>query len=868
MRKIIILSSVLLIIIAFLAVRYFSVISVSNNNNAKVLKYIPYDAAVVMSFNNDESFYDIFRNYELFNAVLGESRASELTQLKTLLLEQPAIKELTQQQKIFVSFHPQKADSVDMLFSMALSKKISPDKFFSTGIKGVSVKSETTPRLYSLKFSAVNRPFFLFISDDLVSASFSKDLLLRVSDPESRKISQDFVDEIDENSSKKLSSPVSLFVNHTTLPGFLASFTRGKPDGNSALLKKLKGISSLNMNFKHNALMFNGISTPDTSELAYLNLFLNQRPVLNQLKNLLPDNTANSILFAFSDYKKFHTRLLRYINKRGDLKRLQSQIKLIRNQSGVNIETDIKPFISNEFALIETKTRENLGIVKLSNGTKVNFTLKLISQQASDNIARFNNSNLLYYYFGDPFKSFVRPYFTVIDNYLIVSNSQSVIQNYLNDYSGGRFISKTKEYAEHDQLVANKSNILYFINTKNSEHIINRVLKKGYAGMFANDHYEIKNFYGLSWQWSSDKNHFQVNLYANYLSNGRKELKPVWKFKMNARIGSTPWILKNGDKNMVLVQDNVNNLYALSEDGKRLWAYQIDGGIEGSVHQLSDGSILFNTSRNLYHIEVNGTNRKGFPAELPFIASAGMTLSSSNVTNTRIFIPAQTTILAYDISGKVLPGWNKPLPSRILSELRLISSGNSDYLAAGTTEGKFFFFNQKGEVARKIEITTKTRFKNPVFVNPGKPELVTTDTSGTVYFINIDGTVSEKETGPWSPDHKFIFANVSSQASPEFIYFDKSQLNVFNQDGSPVYTYSFEQTVKTAPQLIMLKEGEFRPAFSSPNNMLFLFEEDGNLFRGFPVKGTGNFNIGYLRNDGIRYLLSGTYDNLLQAYKM
>lgn len=874
MRKIIILSSVLLVAIAVIAVKYFSELSGVSNNSAKVLKYIPSDAALVMSFTNDESFYDIVSNYEPFDAILGEQRSAELTRIHTLLLEQPGIKELTDHSKIFLSLHHSKTDSVDFLFTIGLNERIQEQKFMADlhSITAVSLKKLAGENIYEAHFDNSPFPFYLFIRGDVAAGSFSEKLIRHAIDEETPKIPDDFVTEIDEKSARNHNSPVTLFINHGTLPSFAKSFMRGALDGNSALIQKMKGFSSLSMNFKSDALMFNGISTPDTTSPAYLDLFLTQRPVKNQLKSLLPENTANSVLFGFSNYNVFHNKLSSFLDKKGQLKKIKAQLMLIKAQTGVDLDKDLRPVFSTEIAVLETKEREKFGIIKLTNGTRANSTLQLISDRITENTGHLNHSNLFYYYFGEPFKNFSRPYFGIIDNYLIISNSLPGLQRYLSDYSSGRFISKTKEYQDHDQLVANKSNILYFVNSANSEQIIKRVLRRGFSEAFFNKNYGLANFYGLSWQWSSEGSHFQVNLYSNYLSNGKKELKPVWTFKMNARIGATLQVVKNGSKNMILVQDYVNNLYALSTDGVKIWADQLDGKLEGPVTQLRDGSLLFNSSRKLYRIDIKGNSFPGFPVNLPYSATAGLSLSSPKPDEARAFIPAGNMLLAYDMNGKTVEGWNKQLPGKILADVKLIAADNINYVIAGTKTGEFFFFNNEGRTVGKAKIKRVTLFKNPLFTmktDEGKINIVTADTAGIVCHIGLDGVITEQViAASAATDFAFELANVAGDEQPELIYLDKQQLNVYNNDGSLAFMYNFEQQADLPPQLFSLKKNEYIVGISSKTGaMQFLLDSEGSLMKGFPLKGDGVFYAGYLKNDGIRYVINGT-NNVLQAYKL
>jgi len=516
MRNIIIICTILIAAIITLAGKYFSDLSGKDNNTTKVLSYIPGDAALILNFKNDESFYEIFKEYKLFDAIIGEKRAAEINQLKELLLKQGSLSQIAADKNIFLSFHPN-ADSVEFLYSINLDKKYSTEdlKEAISTMPQLAVKT-IEKDLFELKSGALNRPFYLYLEQGVAVASFSSALIKTSIDPKKTHLSNSFINEINKTSNKNLNSPVNLFINHQVASAFAKHFINGKLNGNLALLNYIKGNSSLSMNYKSDAVMFNGIGNPDTSALNYLNLFLNQKAASNKLKKVLPENTSNFLSFGLSDINQFHNELKNYLNKRGELKTLEEQIKILQTKTGIYPDRDIKPLLDKEFAVVENSYGERFAIIKVSNGSKINSKLQLISTPVNEQISHINFSGLFYYYFGDPLKQFSKPYFAVLDNYLVIANLPGIITNYLSAYQKELFLANTEGFKQYDQLVANQSNIFYFVNTKNSKRVFRKTLKPNYARTFEDDAFKLKNFYGLSYQWTSDGDHFFTNLYISY----------------------------------------------------------------------------------------------------------------------------------------------------------------------------------------------------------------------------------------------------------------------------------------------------------------------------------------------------------------
>jgi len=514
MRNIIILCSALLIAVIVLAGKYFSALNNRDSNTLRALEYIPSDAALILNFNHDESFYEIFKDYKLFSAIIGENNQADINRIQKFIL-QPSIKDLSLDKRVFLSFHPE-ADSIQFLFIMNLGGDYSAEDLKSR-LSGLNVHAVSNT-LLSVSPGAQDeeKTLYLNIEHGVALASFSKNLISRCINPDKEKLSKTFIDDISREENKSQGSPVTLFINHSQASPFFTHFLQAKPSGNWSLLNTLRGSSSLSMNYKSDALMFNGISKTDTLGAQYFNIFLHQQPTLNSLKNILPQSTANFIAFGISNMDRFQIDLKNYFKNTGWPVKPDELLTKIQSSSGINLNRDLKPQFDGEFATVENSYGDKFVVIKVKNGRNTNFTLQLISTPLNERISKVNYPDVFYSYFGDPLKSFTKPYFAIADNYLIIANLPGIITNFLYDYNNERILSNSESFKKYDQLVANQSNILYFINTKNSGRLLKSTLKKKYSAMFADESYGLKHFYGLSYQWTADGDHFFSNLYLSY----------------------------------------------------------------------------------------------------------------------------------------------------------------------------------------------------------------------------------------------------------------------------------------------------------------------------------------------------------------
>lgn len=511
--------SVLLIAVFSVAYLYFSSITVDSRNNDRVLAVIPSDASMIFLFSNDKSIFEIFRDYPVFEDLTGTSAMRDLSWLKSLLLDNPKLEELAGTRKIFLSLHATASGGISRLWLMPLKKELTAVDLEALlkENKDISISAAASQgnTLLSIKNILSGQTFYLNTDHGLVRGSFSKELLLQSLDNSSKKISSGFIKKISDPGFNDEDALASLFINHDD-PGFIKSLFRQSPTGNFASLDNFPGYSGLSINYKSDALMFNGISEIKEGSNDYANIFLNQSPVKNTIKRVMPYNLSNSIAYGLSDYPRFHQDLKQLFAARKELDTLNKQMALITQETGINPDRDIKSLWGKEFGTIQLSTYENLALIRSSNGRRLEFFLDPLSSAYSDQVKRLNYGNLLYYYFGDPVERYSKPFYAITDNLLILSNSPSSVQRFLNEYNAGRFLFKSETFTQFDQLVADQGNISFFFHFSNSRVLMTSLLKRNYSDILDSREYGYRDFYGISFQLSSNRDEFFTNFYIGY----------------------------------------------------------------------------------------------------------------------------------------------------------------------------------------------------------------------------------------------------------------------------------------------------------------------------------------------------------------
>jgi len=517
MKKFIITTSVLLIAAVAITVVYFKHLNTPAARTARVMQSIPNTAALVFEFNNDDGFYDIFAGNPLLLDITGEDHMNELATLRKKLLQAPLLKDFFTGQHIYVSLRGDARDSVDFLLTISggetfsinhldeLAKQTDTDMF----IRPVKLGAKDA---YNIYFKDLKRRFYLVnLGNHIFSGSFSKALALESAQYQPAKSKQDFLQIPDQQNSNSLAN---LYINYAQLSPLFDQFFAAKNTSVFRTIRMLPALASLTLNFKTDALMFNGITTILHNQPAsYLTLFHNQQPIAGNLKDIFPSTTALSISFALSDVKKFRDNLNKFHINAGLTADKNNLFNKIKSETGIALNTEFGNLLTGEFAILTTKFDEKFGIVALNNGSAMRPLMVDISKMVNDDVGQFKYDKIPYYLLGDAFNVFTHPYFMILDNYLIIANSTNELASYKDTYQNHKFLTKTAGYTEFDNLLAARSNVAFFLHFRNIFPILKRDLKPTFSPLFNPENKTGNKFYALSWQFSAADGEFYTNFY-------------------------------------------------------------------------------------------------------------------------------------------------------------------------------------------------------------------------------------------------------------------------------------------------------------------------------------------------------------------
>jgi hypothetical protein len=510
MKRLIILTTLLLVAIAVITVAYFKKLNPPGTRTSQVIGTIPTTAALIFEFNNDDSFYEIYDSSTLFTAVVGQPQLQDLHQLQESVLRNPTISRTFAEQNIYVSVHPQ-TNGLELLYTLPASQPIAEQTLTALHDTSFTIGSFTLAGKpgFTIHLTRTGREFYLLNKGhNIYEGSFSKTLLAQAAAYAPTQNAVPFKLLSDQQSANSLAN---LYVNNTQLKPLLSQLFRDEKPDFLKVLSMMPATAALSLNYKSDALMFSGYTSLNANGvISYLSLFRNFHPVNNNLKNIFPLTTAYSNCFGVDSTAKFIKKLDDWEQKAGLQSDKAALFRKVKQETGVQFNQEFNKQLGHEFAVLTTRFDEKIAIIELKNGTALRPFLSNISTMTDAETGQLNYSRIPYFLLGDAFSLFRRPYFIILDNYLILTNTPREISNYKDNYLNARFLSHSNDFNDFNNLLSRQSNVAFYINFKNAGYVFKHHLTPQ-AYQLYQQHPGLSSFYGTSYQLSASENEFYTN---------------------------------------------------------------------------------------------------------------------------------------------------------------------------------------------------------------------------------------------------------------------------------------------------------------------------------------------------------------------
>jgi hypothetical protein len=526
MKRFYITIIVLLGILVTLAYLYFSKLNRDTNEGEASLYAATAKAGLIFVFENEKSILELLGSQDLLQRLLPASELKNLQSLQKNLLAHPEVSAIVKNENIYLSFLPGDQREIEFLISTQTKEKLDTVLLYELlTAKGIKVENQETFSKLTLADTSV---FYLAQKKNLLLLSPSYQVISERMNSKQQQEKTPFISYIKANSLLTKNSLATVYINFDLLEPLLKQVTPTRLKPEFSLLNQQHGFANLSYRYSKDRLLFNGNTSIQTED-NYLNLFSESPAHKVTIDAILPENTANYTIYMPGDYKAWQPKLNKWFQASKKTTLVNNTTQRINTVYRLDPNLTFPKYFKNQMVTFQLNSRETLGAIDLSNGDKLNQLLLDISTVHSENISVFKEDHLLFSYFGEAFEKFKRPYYTIIDNYLVFSNRASTLRSFLNSYLDNRLLINKKTYREAFNQLSTQSNVIFYIDHQNSERIALHNLYLPYYRMYASES-NFGQFDAIILQLTGDQKNFQTNLLLSKVPEVVAEIDTIPSF--------------------------------------------------------------------------------------------------------------------------------------------------------------------------------------------------------------------------------------------------------------------------------------------------------------------------------------------------
>ncbi|MEA3452669.1 MAG: hypothetical protein U9Q83_12320 [Bacteroidota bacterium] len=900
-----ILVLVSIVILIFITLGYFSIQKNEKAVISKVLDAVPLDAAFIIETNNISSLYKKISQNNISEHAINIKQLSELKSqfiiLDSIINNSSTLFSIFKKNKIIVSAHSLKNNELNFLIAFNISPKKKEKKLIDNILKHTNSDSSNIITYSNTKiFSFVNKNnkrYYYAITESIYITSSSLSLLKSAirqknsNNPISLDIGFKKIAILGKNN-------IHLFVNYNNLTNYFKSIFSSSMIYKSNNLSKIANWSAFDIFIKDNTLSMIGKTYCHLSANMYLNMFKSSKPQKFDAQKIIPYKTAEFLFLTTNDFANFYSNYEKYISSKNKLSEYNNLAKKYTQNNKVKILSGLLPLLDKSIIFVNVKFNNSINKYSrfiLLKTTKIDdFHIiidKLYNNSPKYEETQLDNSKKIKIY-NISTKKFLKifigelanfpdfNYFTYYENYVIFGESIKDLKDYRNSIYRKKTLAYNADFAEFEKSLAPKMNIFYFTNNNFSALTQISALKPKYQDVYNKNLLFFKNLQFISIQYATEKKNIfttTTNIFFNKKTSNNG--LTVWETELKNNILTKPLFFINhySYEKEVVVADEQNIIYLINKNGKILWKKQINEKIVGDIQTIDfynnkKNQIIFCTKSHIITLDRNGKLVKDKTIKLPDSTEYGITIVDYEKNKDyRFFVPCMNnSIYLFDKNLKQVAGWKMPkTTSKIVSKIQYFNSDGKDYLVFAE-KSKIHILNRKGEeriaVNKNFSFSNNTTFYFQKQTTDTKANFITTNASGNIISIFLNGTIKTKKLITVTSSHFFVASDINSDELKDYIFADGKNLFVYNNDGKGIFSYTFEDEILIKPIILKFSSENIKIGITIKNkNQIILLNTNGTIESNFPIQGNSSFSVGFLSSKKKFSLIVG-YNNYIYNY--
>lgn len=465
-------------------------------DKATLFKYAPRDAFLMVYTEDFKKSWEDFRNSDTWEILSRQefldSSITRINKLDSTIHQNKFINKLVQNHSVLLSIHPLKKEGmVPLIFldMMELSKlRFSIDLFEKRFLEGTNYELTKTI-LNGESFYELNKEedrYFILFRDNVLALTTSRELAKNVLNKEDNQwTKEESFTSLDER--YRRNGTLQLYINFSEMDKVL-SLQNINPESYQLWTNPLE-YGVYDIHFKKDIIHFKGGISAKSETNGYLNAFSDIDIGKSDAYKVISKDIATYVSFTFDEFNTFNNNFKQELAAI-DSKSYSNYIKYT-NQIEERFDIQIQDYLFNwiDDEIVVGKLKPQIGAsdasdlffaLRSSNPETAEKMLDLITQRvAEESPLKFRNQvyrgqkiqfldlkGFFKLFAGNLFQKLERPYFTIIGDYVVFSNSVNSLIRLLDHFANKNTLDYDDTFKDVYRNFDENGNVQIFVNSR------------------------------------------------------------------------------------------------------------------------------------------------------------------------------------------------------------------------------------------------------------------------------------------------------------------------------------------------------------------------------------------------------------------
>ncbi len=419
------------------------------------------------------------------------SIGSSINHIDSLMRENPLLFELIGSRSLVMSAHMTGLKQYEFLFMVDLGEAAGitflNEYVADFGASGYQVSRETWNGvdLITVRNSSDKSNLYIGFPGRFLVTSYNRSILinsLRAAADTAvlarGKFSKERVPDLDDGLMR-------IYIDYAQLPKFVGSYSN---DGREYLgeLGKSLGTTVLNVTFQDDLLKAHGRTSVIDTMPSYVRALTTSGDGPTEFVSIAPQRTAFAFALGFESFGNFFSAFENNLRRDiGEYETYEASLEQVENYLDIDLREDFIGWIGDEVAVIEMEStvgekaletalvlkaqnievaRDRLAHIEKMLKRKTPVKFKTVSYRGYQ-INYLSMKGMFRVLFGKFFARYDKPYFTIVNNFVIFSNHPQTLEGIIDDYLEDNTLGRSDEFLAFRREFANEGAAFVYANT-------------------------------------------------------------------------------------------------------------------------------------------------------------------------------------------------------------------------------------------------------------------------------------------------------------------------------------------------------------------------------------------------------------------